>query len=435
MVKNYVLDTNVLLHDPQALFSFQDNRVYIPMPVLEELDRFKKSPGELGANCREVIRKLDGLRSTGDLLKGVRTNEAGLICVKIFQDKEFENVVLPSYFKKGLADNWILLYLLKIQKSDPKMPTIFVTKDINFRLKSQIIGVTAQDYLTDKSTVTEEKGFYEVTMSEEAERVFREEGKISFSASKIPASMKKRNVFFDFGHSLFGKTTATTEEIVRLENGFGTTISGISARNREQLFALEALCDDSIPLVCLTGKAGTGKTLIAIAAGLSKVMDENAYTKLTVTKPVVSMGQEIGFLPGTAEDKIRPWVQPIYDNLDFLFARKGVRAEEYLKKRKVIEVEILSYIRGRSIPHQYIIIDEAQNLTPHEVKTIVTRVGEKTKIVLTGDPDQIDNPYLDRTSNGLMVLASKFFDHPLAVHITLEKGERSALATVASEIL
>jgi len=435
LVKNYVLDTNVLLHDPHALFSFQDNHVYIPMPVLEELDRFKKSPGALGANCREVIRKLDGLRAFGDLLKGVRTDAGGLICVKIFQDKEFENVVLPSYFKKGLADNWILLYLMKIQKIDPKMRTIFVTKDINFRLKSQIIGVTAQDYLTDKSAVTEDRGFYEVSIPEDAMRTFDEEGRISFSALSLPSSMKKRNVFFDFGQSLYGKTTETTDEIVRLEVGLGTSVYGITARNREQLFALEVLRDDSIPLVCLTGKAGTGKTLIAIAAGLSKVMEENAYSKLTVTKPVVSMGQDIGFLPGTAEEKIRPWVQPVYDNLDFLFARKGVRAEEYLKKRKIIEVEILSYIRGRSIPHQYIIIDEAQNLTPHEVKTIITRAGEKTKIVLTGDPDQIDNPYLDRTSNGLMVLASKFFDHPLAAHITLEKGERSALATVASEIL
>jgi PhoH-like ATPase len=435
MIKNYVLDTNVLLHDPQSLFSFQDNRVYIPMPVLEELDRFKKTPGNLGANCREVVRTLDELRNKGNLLEGVPTERGGTVCVKVFQQKELEELTLPSFLKKGLADNWIMLYLMKIQKINPKMMTIFVTKDINFRIKSQIIGIKAQDYLTDKSYVIENKGYFEVTLSEPATRIFKQQNRLSFSEAGIPDIYKKRNVFFDFGNDLYGKSTVNAEEIVGLGVSTASAISGITPRNREQVFALEALLDDEIPLISLTGRSGTGKTLLAIAAGLSKVTEQNAYAKLTVTKPVVSMGQEIGFLPGSAEEKIRPWVQPIYDNLDFLFSKKGIQAEEYLKKKKIIEVEILSYIRGRSIPHHFIIIDEAQNLTPHEIKTIITRAGDKTKIVLTGDPDQIDNPYLDRTSNGLMVIASKFFDHPLAAHITLEKGERSDLATAASEIL
>jgi PhoH-like ATPase len=243
------------------------------------------------------------------------------------------------------------------------------------------------------------------------------------------------NLFLDLGEDQLAKVSPSGDCIIALRPRNPSETWGISARNREQHFAIEALMDPQIPLVTLYGPAGTGKTLLAVAIGLVHVLDERKFKKMTVTKPVIPMGKDIGYLPGSMDEKIRPWVQPIYDNLEFLFGNKGINAEEYLAKRHLLEVQVLSHIRGRSIPEQYLIIDEAQNLTPHEIKTILTRVGEKTKIILTGDPHQIDHPYLDTMSNGLMYAKSKFYGDSLAAHIHLVHGERSALSSRAAQLL
>ncbi|HPE69140.1 MAG TPA: PhoH family protein [Thermotogota bacterium] len=438
MVKNFVLDTNVLLHDPDSLGAFEDNHVHIPMPVLEELDKFKRNPGQIGANCREVVRRLDELRTRGDILKGIQTQNGGTVQIALFSREDFNRLRLPAYFNKVLADNWILMYALKIQENHGNIPTILVTKDINLRIKSQTVGVDSQDYLRDKSKLTRLTGFGDLSLSSASRKAFAQKGELHFSQLKpqeTPEENYHPNQYLDLGEGTLGRVDSSGEKVIPLTYSAQQEVWGIRARNREQVYALDALLDDSISLVTLTGMAGTGKTLLALAAGLQNVLDEKEYERLTATKPVIPMGKDIGFLPGSAEEKVRPWVQPIFDNLEFLFGNRGKKAEEFLKSRNLIEIEILSYIRGRSIPGQFILIDEAQNLTPHEVKTIITRVGEKTKIIFTGDPDQIDNPYLDKTSNGLVYLASRFMGDPLAAHVSLLKGERSALASRAAQIL
>ncbi len=432
MVKNYILDTNVLLHDPDSINAFQDNRIYIPLPVLEELDNFKRKPGQLGANCREIIRKLDYLRGKGDILNGVRLENGGLLILKIYRNADLDEI---PFLESNLKDNWILFYSLKIQQEFSEYPSVLVTKDINFRVKAEAAGIKSEDYLTDKTNLDIYTGVVDFKLKKEQLNFLSSRKRISPKDIGIDETLLKPNIYLDFGKQNYGRYCDEVNEIKILEKSEEEKVFGISARNREQFFSLDALMDDNIPLVTLVGQAGTGKTLMALAAGLKKVMEDKKYVKLTVSKPIIPMGRDIGFLPGTAEEKIRPWVQPIFDNLEFLLGSKGIKAEEYLNKRNIMEIEVLSFIRGRSIPNHFIIIDEAQNLTPHEVKTIITRVGDKTKIVFTGDPYQIDNPYLDETSNGLMYLASKFYDERLAAHIMLVEGERSELASRGAEIL
>ncbi len=434
MVKNYILDTNVLLHDPDSLEAFEDNNVIIPLPVLEELDSFKRKPGQLGANCREVVRRLDQKRAEGDLLEGITMEGGGKLKVLVYKKNNFE---IPPFLKRELKDNWILLYALRYGEEEKELKTILVTKDINFRLKAQAIGIDSQDYLKDKSQIESYKGYMDV----EAE--IPEKIKDSWENSKgIPVSSLSinrediiPNLYLEINGRYLGKINEETDRVLPLNYDYNSKFYSINPLNREQLYALDAMMNKNISLITLVGPAGTGKTLIAIAAGLKMVMDEKRYEKLIVSKPVVPMGKDIGYIPGTAEEKLRPWIQPIYDNLEFLFGKKGVKAEEYLKKRNILDVEVLSYIRGRSIPDQMIIIDEAQNLTPHEIKTIITRVGEDSKIILTGDPEQIDHPYLDEMSNGLMYTGSKFYTEKIAAHIHLTKGERSALASIGARIL
>jgi len=431
MIKNYILDTNVLLHDPDSLYAFQDNRIYVPLPVLEELDNFKKKPGQLGANCREVIRKLDYLRSKGDILKGVKLENGRLLTLKIYKNLDIDIPLLESNVK----DNWILFYALKIKKEFEDYPSVLVTKDINFRVKADAVGIKSEDYLTDKAQIEKYTGVCEFKLKKEQVKYLSTKKGFKPDEIGIDKTELKPNLYFDFGKETYGRYFAEENMIKLLPGVESYKTLNILPRNREQIFSLDALLDDNISLVTLVGQAGTGKTLLALAAGLKKVMEEKAFVKLSVTKPVIPMGRDIGFLPGSADEKIRPWLQPIYDNLEFLLGSKGIKAEEYVNKKNIMEIEVLSFIRGRSIPNHYIIIDEAQNLTPHEVKTIITRVGDKTKIIFTGDPYQIDNPYLDEMSNGLMYLASKFYDEKLAAHVTLVKGERSELASRGAEIL
>ena len=436
MVKNYVLDTNVLLHDPNSLFAFEDNNVIIPLPVLEELDGFKRKPGQLGANCREVVRNLDRLREKGNLLDGIELEKGGKLKVLVYHKNNFE---IPPFLKRELKDNWILLYALRLSKeSEDGLETILVTKDINFRLKAEAVGIKSQDYLKDKSEIEEYKGFLEIKKDDLQTEVIQQfdSGKmISFDLIGIEPNKVHPNMYISLNDQYFGKVNKENDSIIPLKYDFDSKFYSIFALNKEQLFALDAMMDDTVSLVTLTGPAGTGKTLIALAAGLKLCLENKVFEKMIVTKPVVPMGKDIGYIPGSAEEKLRPWVQPIFDNLEFLFGKKGIKAEEYLKKRDLLEIEVLSYIRGRSIPDQLIIIDEAQNLTPHEIKTIITRVGENSKIILTGDPEQIDHPYLDDMSNGLMYAGSRFYGQKIAAHIHLTKGERSQLASIGAAIL
>ena len=428
MVKNYILDTNVLIHDPASIFKFEDNNVIIPLPVLEEIDKLKSRPGEIGHNARETNRILDDLRSHGSLNEGVPLPGGGILKVVVLRD---EKVDLPKFISDRYSDNWILIYAEWIRKNS-KEPTFLVTKDINMRIKADSLGIPAQDYLSDKTNIESLlSGVVEMDLDDEKLEKFLNTGKLPISELGVDLTP---NVFLDFG-GVYGRYMAEHKAIMKISSDFQTSCWGIKPRNREQIFAMDLLLDDSIKLVTLIGGAGTGKTLLALAAGLRKVFDEGVYRRLTVTRPLVPMGRDIGFLPGKEEEKMRPWLRPIFDNLELIFSNRGKDLQSYLKRRDVFEIESLSYIRGRSLPEQFVIIDEGQNLTPHEVKTIVTRAGEGTKIVITGDPWQIDSPYLDTQSNGLVYVASKFIPENIAGHIVLTKGERSKLASKAVELL
>ncbi|APT75392.1 PhoH family protein [Marinitoga sp. 1137] len=427
MVKNFVLDTNVLIHDPKAIFNFQDNNVIIPFPVLEEIDNLKTRGERTGAAAREVNRVLDGLRKDGNLRKGVKLENGGCLRILTLEENGFK---IPKYLGRKM-DDFILMYAMYLKEHDKKHETYLVSKDINIRIKAEAVGIVAQDYLTDR---IEYEDYFEGFMELNVEEKLIEKDKININLIENHENISP-NTYFDLNNGNYYRYSEKEKALVKLDVSLFTEVFGINPRNREQIFAFDALLNDEIPLVTLVGSAGTGKTLLALAVGLFKVLDEKKYKKLLVSKPVIPVGKDIGFLPGSIQEKMKPWLQPIYDNLDYLFQGKGKKPDEYLEKREILEIEVLSYIRGRSIPEQYMIIDEAQNLTPHEIKTIITRVGENTKIVLTGDPFQIDNPYLGFSSNGLTYVSSKFRESPLAAHVYLLKGERSELASKAAEIL
>lgn len=447
MKKNYLLDTNVLLHDPNSLVSFQDNNVLIPIEVLEEIDRFKRESSELGRNARTVSRLLDGWRSQGHLGDGIRLPGGGLF--RIVLDRPSVNPLpdgpaSPSTNgTHGLArtvDNRILARALSVRDADPSLPLVVVTKDINLRLKADTFGLPAEDYETDRVQLSElYSGMLERMVRSEDLTEFKNRGELDLpkGADYHPNEYCTLVDETNPKRSLLSRVDFNGTRLVPiLEAKEG--VWGIRPRNREQHFALDALLDDRIKLVTLMGKAGTGKTLLALAAALRRTVVDREFRRVLVARPTVSMGREIGFLPGTLEEKLAPWMQPIHDALELLgdlnMGQENRRPVD-LMRNGVIVVEALSYIRGRSIPHQFMIIDEAQNLTPLEVKTILTRVGPGTKIVFTGDPWQIDNPYVDSSSNGFVFLADRFRGQPLAAHIQLEKGERSELAELAANLL
>jgi PhoH-like ATPase len=435
-VKNYILDTNVLLHDPNSLLAFKANTVLIPIEVLEEIDRFKRESSELGQNARAVSRSLDALRSKGHLNKGVKLENGGSLRI-IFNEKNGE-AVLP--FGNNTVDSRIISQALDIQKREPKIPAILVTKDINLRIKADSLGLPAEDYECDRVLLTElYTGMIEQTISAEKMSRFRLEGELELNGqgkyfpnefcTLIEETNPKRTAL-----AKVDPTGAKVVPILDCREG----IWGIKPRNREQHFAFDALLDDRVKLVTLMGKAGTGKTLLAMAAGLKRTVLDREFRRLVVARPTISMGRELGFLPGSLEEKLAPWMQPIHDALELLSdlnMGSDHRRSTDLMRSGTIMVEALSYIRGRSIAQQFMVIDEAQNLTPLEVKTIITRVGAGTKIVFTGDPYQIDNPYVDSSSNGFNYIISKFRDQSIAAHIELQKGERSELAELAANIL
>lgn len=412
MIKNYVLDTNVLIHDPDAIHSFEDNNIVIPLPVIEEIDKLKGRSGEIGLNARQVARELDNLRKGGKLFKGVRIDGGGTLKVEVIEDfKE-----MPRFLSDKVMDDWILFYTMEIARKNPDIRTILVSKDINMRIKADALGIEAQDYLKDKTNEMDLfKGYVESDDS-------------SFDPMK---NNLRENEFVKFKSQILRFKNG---KLVPLSVDQGKSIWGIKALNFEQLMALELLLDPDLNLVTLMGIAGTGKTLLSIAAALEMVTNAKIYKKITVTRPVIPMGKDIGFLPGSAEEKMKPWLEPIRDNLEFLFDNAG-KSISKIDSLNFLQVEALSYTRGRTIPHQFIIVDESQNLTPHEVKAIITRAGIGSKIVLTGDISQIDSPYLDAFSNGLSYVTAKFANQKMAGHLTLSIGVRSELSALASKIL
>ena len=457
MRKTFVLDTNVLLHDPLALTRFQDNAVVVPIEVVEEIDRFKRDPSEKGRNARQVSRLLDQLREKGNLADGVSIDAESGGTLKVVFCRGETLAQLPPELRGGNGDNNILAVALEQRLQEvmgSHQPVVLVTKDTNLRIKADAVGLIAQDYTTDKVDIADlYPGFCELWASAEQMDRVKSQGGLPEAdlAAGHPRLVPNEGVTLvdqaQPNHTLLARFHGDSGALQPLQRAPKVRLGAIQPRNREQTFALDLLLDPEIQLVTLIGKAGTGKTLLALAAGLHMVADERVYDRLLVTRPVIPLGKDIGFLPGDIEEKMGPWMQPIIDNLDFLLGASeghgGSRGSQRtqrnswtdLKGMGLLEVEAISYIRGRSIPRQYMVVDEAQNLTPHEVKTIVTRVGEGTKIVLTGDPYQIDNPYVDAESNGLTWLVERFKGQPLAGHVTLLRGERSALAELAANLL
>jgi PhoH-like ATPase len=439
--KTFVLDTNVLLHDYQSIFSFQNNEVIIPLGVIEEMDKFKKDNTETGRNARQVARILDGLRLKGVLTNGgVELENGGRLRV-VFTEEPFIKQ-LPMELRNATVDNQILASALQESKREGSHAVV-VTKDINLRIKAHAVGLLAEDYETDKVSFDHlYSGSIEIQGDTEfIDKFYRNKQVESPGTSCHPNQCVTIRNNTHNQQSAIGRISSNGDHIRTLHEIPREGFWGIVPRNREQRFALDLLADPDVKLVTLIGKAGTGKTLLAIAAGLHCVTELNYYSRLLVSRPVFPMGRDIGFLPGDVDEKLAPWMQPIYDNVDLLLREGGHilnkknRGYQELKDLGILEVEPLTYIRGRSIPSQFIIVDEAQNLTPHEVKTIITRAGEGAKIILTGDPEQIDNPYVDTSSNGLTFVVERFKCHQVSGHITLYKGERSELAEAASNLL
>jgi len=444
MKKHYVLDTNVLLHDPQAIFAFEDNNVYIPIYCIEELDGFKRELSDLGRNARESSRILDRFRDAGSLAEGVNMPTGGKFRV-IFTSGNHEKL-LPAHYKEFAQshqmDNLIVKSALDLKDELKDEEIIFVTKDTNLRIRADVLGLKAIDYDDQHKNSSEiYSGINEMKVTSEFIETLYREGFVETEETK--------DYFFNQYITIRNQSKENQTALAwvnKKENRFEVIrdfkkpVWSIKPRNKEQVFALHALLDDNIRLVTLIGKAGTGKTLIAVAAGLQKTVREEKYKKLLVSRPVFPLGKDLGYLPGSVEEKLNPWMQPIYDNLEFLTSF-GHRTHEEQSgyqdfiKSGMLQVEPLTYIRGRSLPNQYFIVDEAQNLTPHEVKTVITRVGHGSKIILTGDPFQIDNPYLDSLNNGLVHVAEKMRDERITATITLTKGERSELAELASNHL
>lgn len=436
-MKNFILDTNVLIHDPTAIYQFDEHAVIIPLKVLEEIDRFKKELSERGRNARTVSRMLDELRKKGRLSDGVSLGSGGSIQV-IFADKD------DPFALKLSADDLILKMAMDIKKSRPDEKCTVVSKDINLRLKADALGLEAEDYENGKQHEPDEMYSGQVVLDADSEAIgfFAREGHVVVSGMDEldPNQYITLQNPQDPKQTMLGRYDAETHRIVKLlaiDNN-----APVTPRNREQRFAMDALLNDKIKLVTLCGKAGTGKTLLAIAAGYHQVMDTKYYNRLLVSRPIFPMGKDLGYLPGSVEEKLDPWMQPIHDALSLVVHNRTGSSNAQNKKggdliasNPLIDVEPLTYIRGRSIPNQFMIVDESQNLTPLEVKTVITRVGHDTKIVLTGDLYQIDNPYVDSMSSGLSAVVEKFRGEELSAHMLFSEGVRSDLAEKAANLL
>ncbi|WP_017727154.1 PhoH family protein [Halalkalibacterium ligniniphilum] len=442
MDKIYVLDTNVLLQDPYAIFAFQNNQVVIPAVVLEEIDSKKRYMDEIGRNARQFSKTIDQLRGMGKLHEGVPLEYGGTLRIEL-NHRAFER--LKEAFADMTNDNRIIAVALNLmleeqEKKDGKQ-VILVSKDALVRVKADALGLKAEDFLSDRVIELDHiyTGYLEMHVETEMIKRFYTDGEMILS--ELP-----RHSFFPHQFIIMKDALGSSGSALGKVDPSGKKVKpflaepeqvwGIRPRNVQQRMAFELLLREDIHLVTMIGKAGTGKTLLSLAAGLMQTEDLGIYKKLVVARPVVPVGKDIGFLPGEKEEKLRPWMQPIYDNLEYLFnTKKPGEIDKILAGLGSIQVEALTYIRGRSIPDQFIIIDEAQNLTKHEVKTILTRVGEGSKIVLMGDTAQIDHPYLDEYNNGLTYVVEKFKDYQISGHVKLVKGERSGLAQLAADLL
>jgi PhoH-like ATPase len=456
--KHFVLDTNVLLHNPQSIFKFEEHEVVIPLTVIEELDKFKKNNDETGRNSRQVIRSLDKLRSFGHLFEGVRWNEQGGM-IRVAR-------VEPMTGERGLEldknDNLILSVAAGLKARG--LRTIFITKDINARVKCDALGISCEDFEADRVDADWlHSGYCTVQVTNDLIDSLYQERQLPRTAlagldartpdgEKLDVESLVPNQFVilvdksDPGHTGLARVLGNTGHLIPV-TGPRKPVYGVMARNVQQTMALDLLLDDDVKLVTLIGPAGTGKTLMAIAAGMQKVIKEERLDKLLVARPIMPLGRDIGYLPGDKDEKLSMWMQPIFDNVGYLLSTRSggtqgdadsksaeQRMDQLMATGKLV-MEPLTYIRGRSIPHQFMIVDEAQNLSPHEVKTIISRVGDGTKIVMCGDIGQIDNPYLDAASNGLAHAIERMKGQTIAGHVTLSKTERSELASLAAEVL
>jgi len=432
--KIFVLDTNVLIHRPDAILSFKESEVVIPLWVLEELDKLKSDHAERGRNARAAIRFLDEVTRHGKIHEGVRLeNDSTLKIVKSHPSK------IDADLDMMKMDNKIILSAYGLQQKLPDRMVFFVSKDINARVKASALGLRAVDYEKQKVNMSRLfSGYSDWQVDDTFISSFLESGSmiIENRGEMIEnqfVSLKKK----DEKTIHLGRYTKK-DNVLQWVHPSPDPVLGITSRNIHQLMAFNLLLNDNIKLVCLIGKAGTGKTLLALAAGLHKVLNEKKYERVLVSRPLIPMGKDIGYLPGQKQEKMSHWMQPIFDNLELLITssqQQNLKSIDQLLNNKNIEIEALTYIRGRSLPNQFIIIDEGQNLTPHEVKTIVSRAGEGTKVVITGDPYQIDSPYLDSDSNGMTYLVDAFRNQSLFGHVILGKSERSRLAELATELL
>jgi len=436
--KNYVIDTSVFLTDAQCVYKFANNDILVPLKVLEEIDKHKKRQDSVGFNARQIIRILDCLREKGSLHRGIRIDKGKGIIRTIGADL-IDSEAFPDDLAPKHADHIILATAMTVQKQNPKRKTIIMSRDINMRVIADSIGLIAEDYVTEQVAEDADKiysGFTSLLVDDQLIEQFYAGEEVTISSDETLCP----NQFIMLVSSANEKKTALCRYISPInpvEPVYKPDMSyGVSARNKEQSFALDLLFNPDIPFVSLIGRAGSGKTLMAIVAGIEQTlgMQDQTYKRIVISRPVQPMGKDIGFLPGSMEEKMMPWLRPIQDNLQYIMGNGREMIRSYFD-RGTIEIEALTYIRGRSISNAYMVVDEAQNLTAHEVKTILTRVGEGTKIVLTGDIEQIDNVYTNETSNGLAYAVEKFKNSPLAGHITFQKGERSKIATLASKLL
>ncbi|NQT75589.1 MAG: PhoH family protein [Candidatus Omnitrophica bacterium] len=430
MRKIFVLDTNVLLHNSDALNVFTDNEVVLPIDVIEELDIFKKDSDEKGRNARAAIRTLDELRAHGRLGEGVPLKGGGILRIAMHADIKGLLDLSPE-----ARDNKILMVAYDLQQKGNRV--IFVSKDINARVKADALGIKAVDFEKQKVDVGRlYSGWKEVMVDKRDVDYFYAKKFLAITQDDMfPNQYVLLKDKANDKHTVLARFSFKRKGAVPLRPDIND-VWGIKPRNKEQAMALDLLMNDDVKLVTLIGKAGTGKTLLALAAGLKKTLDEHAYKRMLISRPIIPMGKDIGYLPGTKEEKLVNWMKPIYDNIEYILAvRRRKEHIEDLIDSDLLQLEALTYMRGRSIPNQFIIIDEAQNLTPHEIKTVVTRAGNHTKMVLTGDPYQIDSPYLDTSSNGLSYAAEKMKGQGMFGHITLTRNERSDLASLAAELL
>jgi PhoH-like ATPase len=431
-----ILDTNVLLHDPSSINNFPEYHVIIPIGVIEQADRFKRDLGELGKNARDINRMLDSYRHKGSLTDGI-TLENGCLLQIILKH--------PSLSDDERSQNkgpGIISIALDLKERHPNKNIKIVTKDLNLRVKADAIGIVAEGYEKDRfDDALTYTGHHHIVITPEQQDEFDKLGSLSLENPPVKLRPNEFVTLKDENKKTCGLARVAAHApniLVPLEYS-DEEVVGLRPLNTEQTFVVEALLNDNIKLVTLHGNAGTGKTLLAVAAGLKKVLRDFTYNKVLVARPTIPMGRDIGFLPGDIDEKMKPWMQPIFDSIEFIRtldrrSRKPTLPANLMDIEE-LSVEPLTFIRGRSIPHQFLIIDEAQNLTPLEAKTIITRVGKNSKIIMTGDPNQIDSPYMDAYSNGLSYVLGRFRDSKLAAHIKLKKGERSELAEEAVQLL